>query len=401
MTVEWHNGIVKPAWQPVVFREVLQDPFHRRLGAIAIFASIALIAIGLRALPDGSDEIRNVLHHLNFAPLIVAGLLYGWRTAVAATLVAFLAETLNLPRTIRESALDAVDLLVELAIFGAAGIIAGVLADRDRGQRRRVEQANSELERVYTELRQNIEQMKKAERLSAAGQLSASLAHEIRNPLASISGSVALLKRAHSGESNGTSRECLEIIEKESYRLNRLLTNFLEFARPRVPRFQPADLGEIVQSVLALAAHSKPSNVEFRRILRAGLPTIECDPEQLKQVLLNLVMNAIQASANGGVVEISADARNGKVFLAVRDEGTGMSGDLNGTGSDRIFEPFFTTKENGSGLGLAISAKIVEQHGGTIRARRNEERGMTFLIELPAAQERHSPSLLVPPEVKR
>ncbi len=356
----------------------------------ALLASIAAIALTLRALPAGSNEVRNILHHLNFAPLILTGMLFGWRAALMASLVAFAAEGLNLPRTIRESALDAVDLSVELGIFGVAGVIAGILSDRSRRQRTRLEQAASELQRVYRELSENVEQMKKAERLSAAGQLSASLAHEIRNPLASISGAAGLLKRSYvsHGEHRGTSVECLDIIERESHRLNKLLTGFLEFARPRAPRFQKADIGELVQSVISLAGHSAHTKLTLQPHVQPDLPLLECDPEQLKQVLLNLLMNAIQASPGGGTVEVLAGQQDGQAVIAVRDEGEGILPAEQGGTPSRMFEPFFTTKENGSGLGLAISAKIVEQHGGTIQAIRNPERGMTFLVYLPFTQEK-------------
>src|SRR5665213_1497786 len=116
VTIEWHNVSVKSLSENAPSHDSAQVLIRQRAGIVGIFASIALIAIILRALPAGSDEIRNTLHHLNFAPLIVAGLLYGWRAATAATMFAFLAESLNFLRTLRASAFDAIDLLVELAI---------------------------------------------------------------------------------------------------------------------------------------------------------------------------------------------------------------------------------------------------------------------------------------------
>lgn len=362
----------------------------RRYWSIAaVFVAVILIATLLRRLPADEVETRNILHHLNFVPLILAGM-FGWRMALAVTTFAFLAEAFNFQQALLSSTFDAVDLATELAIFGIASIVAGVLSDRSRLQRQRLEQSTSELSRVYQELSQNIEQLKKAERLHAAGQLSASLAHEIRNPLASISGAAGLLKRSYmasASETNGTSEECLEILEKESQRLNKLLTNFLEFARPRAPRFQAAEIGEIVQSVIAVAGHSGDHRVELRRNLRRDLPMIECDPEQLKQVLLNLIMNAIQASSAGGVVEVSATTENGTLAISIRDNGNGLSPEKSAQILSHMFEPFFTTKEKGTGLGLAISAKIVEQHHGKLQGRTNPDGGMTFRVELPWLQQ--------------
>jgi signal transduction histidine kinase len=240
-----------------------------------------------------------------------------------------------------------------------------------------LEKTTLELENVYTELRQNIERLTKAERLSAVAQLSASLAHEIRNPLAGISGAAGILRRGHANADNV--RECVEIIEKESQRLNKLLTHFLEFARPRAPRMQPTDLAAVIDSVVALAAHSPGgSAVEFRRLIADGLPEVECDSEQLKQVLLNLVINSIE-EAPRSVVELHAAADDATVTITVRDQGPGVSPERQA----HMFDPFFTTKDTGTGLGLAIASKIVEQHGGVLRAASAPGRGMDMIVHLP------------------
>jgi signal transduction histidine kinase len=220
--------------------------------------------------------------------------------------------------------------------------------------------------------------MKKTERLSAAGQLAASLAHEIRNPLASISGAAGILKRGNASPDN--KQECLGILEKESQRLNKLLTNFLDFARPRLPRYQRVDPSSLVQSVTVLARHAAMrQQVEVIDDLVQRLPSIDCDAEQMKQVLLNVVLNAIQASQSGGRVVVKAFAEADNLCIEVLDEGCGMSSEE----LDRMFEPFFTTKESGTGLGLAVAANIVEQHRGALRATKNSAGGMTFRLELP------------------
>jgi len=223
-----------------------------------------------------------------------------------------------------------------------------------------------------------VERLKKAERLHAAGQLSASLAHEIRNPLAGISGAAGILKRGNASPENV--RGCLEIIEQESQRLNKLLTNFLVFARPRAPRFQATDLRAVVESVASLAFHSPATDsVGTRLDLPDDLPEVKCDPELLKQVLLNLLVNAREATPAGGRVTVSARTAGPSVIVSVHDEGCGITPEQ----QDRIFDPFFTTKDNGTGLGLSIASKIIEQHGGALVAERNMGRGMTFRIELP------------------
>ena len=351
---------------------------------------IAMVAFNIVVLasvpwfiPASHFQIHNVLHHLNFVPLMVAGMLYGWRGAILFMLFADLAYAPHLYVSWDVNRFDASDQLVELSIFGGAGVIAGLLADRERRQRFNLEKTKQELERVYLELQQNIERLRKGERLYAAGQLSASLAHEIRNPLASISGAAGILGRGNASAENV--QNCLEIIDKESHRLNKLLTSFLDFARPRAPRFQLTDLASVIASVANLAEHANNvRNVRLYQQIEESLPELECDPEQMKQVLINLTMNAIQASPIDGAVWLSGWSSFDRVYVSVRDEGCGIPAEQ----QDQIFDPFFTTKENGTGLGLAIASMIVAQHGGLLTARKNAERGMTFQLELPRDRRR-------------
>src|ERR1700735_3730896 len=207
-----------------------------RAKALLIVILVVALAVFNWMAPAHHVILHNVLHHLNILPFMLAGMFFGWRGALKTILL--LATLLQGPSIYRhwfQEPLDAQDQVVEISTFGLAAVIAGLLADRERTQRKRVEATKVELEHVHTELQQNIDHLKKTERLTAAGQLSASLAHENRNPLASISGAAGILAR---GQVSGEGRaECLEILTKESQRLNKLLTNFLDFARPRLPRF--------------------------------------------------------------------------------------------------------------------------------------------------------------------
>ena len=207
-----------------------------RMKAILIACLVVLLAVFTWVIPPHAEWLHNILHHLNILPFMLAGLFFGWRGALKTLLLACVLQAPSIYRHWHRAPTDAQDQMVELSTFGMAGVIAGVLADRERMQRRRVETTKRELERVYSELQQNLEQLKKTERLSAAGQLSASLAHEIRNPLASISGAAGILARGQA--SAQSQRDCLEILTAESQRLNKLLTNFLHFARPRLPEVQ-------------------------------------------------------------------------------------------------------------------------------------------------------------------
>ncbi len=349
--------------------------------AAGIALLIFILAIVTWFTSPRALEIHNILHHLNFLPFMLAGMLFGWRGALQALLFAVLIETPSVVRHWAASPFDSQDQVVELTIFGVAGVIAGLLSDRERVQRQRVEITKIELERVYTELSQSITQLKKTERLTAAGQLAASLAHEIRNPLASISGAAGILTRGQASEANRD--ECLGILDKESHRLNKLLTNFLDFARPRTPRFGHVEPESIIESVATLARHAAIlQHVELRYESHCGIRELECDAEQLKQVLLNLIINAVQATEGSGVVRVTCTSPEGYLRIDVKDHGRGIPT----SEQDRIFEPFFTTKETGTGLGLAIAANIIEQHGGRLTAHTNPDSGMTFRMELPWEQ---------------
>jgi signal transduction histidine kinase len=268
--------------------------------------------------------------------------------------------------------------IAEFADFLLAGLIVGFLADRDRKQKRALERTTKELAEVYRELQDNFDRMKRAERLYALGQLSAGLAHEIRNPLASISGATGILKRGQAPEQQKA--ECLGIIDRECERLKTLLTNFLEFARPRPPRYQPIAPAALLESVAALSAHAAGGRpIAVRQEIAPNLPALQSDAEQLKQVLLNLLINAMQAMPDGGEIVLAARSQADRLRIDVRDQGCGITPE----NIDRIFDPFFTTKEHGTGLGLSVAHQIVSQLGGILSAERNEGAGMTFSVQLP------------------
>ncbi len=351
-----------------------------RVTAALIAILVVTLAIFTWIAPPRAEVLHNILHHLNILPFMLAGMFFGWRGALKTILLALVLQAPSIHRHWFRAPLDAQDQVVELSTFGAAGLIAGMLADRERLQRKRVEDTKLELERVYLELRQNIDHLKKTERLTAAGQLSASLAHEIRNPLASISGAAGILAR---GQASTVSRlECIDILTKESQRLNKLLTNFLDFARPRLPRYQRTDLAEMVQSVTALARHvASQHDVTLRLELPEEMHEIECDPEQIKQLLLNLILNAIQATPRNGIVTIRSRFAADRLWIEVCDAGLGIAVE----DRERIFDPFFTTRKEGTGLGLAVASNIAAQHGGRLSCRPNADRGSIFRLEMPSA----------------
>jgi signal transduction histidine kinase len=349
-----------------------------------IGAAIAAIS-GLHFLVDERLFLwQNILHHLYVLPIMYAALRFGWRgglTASAAAAVTFLPHALTMHAAPPFPGYLLSRIMAVIEYFLAAAVI-GWLSERDRRQKLDLERTANDLQKVLHDLQGSMERMKKSERLYVAGQLSAGLAHEIRNPIASIAGAAGLLQRNSGSEERR--RECLEIISKECAWLNRLLTSFLQFARPRTPLFQAVQIEPVLDAVAGLAVHAIGQQpITIRKRIDPGLPEIECDAEQMKQVFLNLFLNAIQAMPKGGEIMVSASARDGGVVIAVRDQGCGMSPENLG----RLFDPFFTTKETGTGLGLPVAHQIVAQHGGTLWADPNPEGGMTFWVKLPFKRE--------------
>ena len=368
---------VQPAaWENEVMVTVPASLRTDYVKAAFIVLLVVMLAVFTWMIPPHVEWLHNILHHLNILPFMLAGLFFGWRGALRTVLLATVLLSPAIYRHWYSAPVDAQDQIVELSTFGTAGLIAGVLAQRERTQRRRVEATKRELETVHRELQQNVEQLRRNERLTAAGELSASLAHEIRNPLASISGAAGILARGQaSAHSQG---ECLEILTIESQRLNKLLTNFLNFARPRLPRMQQTEAADLLQSVSLLAQHAAAER-DILLVTRAEPSTLRCDPEQIRQLLLNLLLNAMEASPRAATVHLAGTVAANSYCMVVRDEGEGISPEA----QSRLFEPFFTTKFTGTGLGLAIASTIASQHDATLVCTPNQPRGTLFTLELP------------------
>lgn len=233
-----------------------------------------------------------------------------------------------------------------------------------------------------THIKEMEESMRRSEKLATIGQLAAGIAHEVRNPLASISGAIQLLKEEQEG-SESTQR-LMEIILAESGRLNRLITDFLLYAQPPKLNKKKVDVGALVDNTLEVFSRSPQwtKGIKLAKIMEPDI-TISADPQQLEQILWNLFINAVDAMGEKGTLEVKVhkDGTGQTATLVVADTGKGIAPkDI-----DKIFDPFFTTKEGGSGLGLSIVHKIVEIHGGDIAVESRSHHGTTFTLTFPAA----------------
>lgn len=247
------------------------------------------------------------------------------------------------------------------------GLLASYLAER-------LQTAGGEVE----DARRRAEQ---AERMAVLGQLAAGLAHEIRNPIGSISASVQMLK---TGVEREEDRQLCDIVLRESQRLDELVSDMVDLSRPRRPDMHDIDLAVVVAEVVELAARSGRGASDVR-VTAAGAKSapIRADAGQMRQVVWNLVRNAIQASGSGGEVRVRLETEP-RVVLSVEDDGVGIDSQA----MEQLFDAFFTTRSKGTGLGLAVVKRIVDEHGFSITVRSDRGEGAAFIVDFGEASHR-------------
>ncbi|MBW5827045.1 two-component system sensor histidine kinase AtoS [Yersinia kristensenii] len=225
------------------------------------------------------------------------------------------------------------------------------------------------------EVQRRIEQ---AERLATLGELMAGVAHEVRNPLTAISGFVQILKDS---EKDPQRLEYTHIILKEVQSINRVIQQLLDFSRPRIGRYHQVNLNQILrESLILVKTKGVEARVDFHVQLDENLSDIEADGELLKQVLLNILINAVQSiTARGEIIIKTQTLDDNYQQITVKDNGCGIADDI----KSKVFDPFYTTKPSGTGLGLSISQRIIASHDGDIRLESQPNKGTTFIIILP------------------
>ncbi|HEX3774800.1 MAG TPA: ATP-binding protein [Polyangiaceae bacterium] len=253
--------------------------------------------------------------------------------------------------------------LVNLLVLIVVALLAGTLADRLRW--------------TGGELAAATERADQAERMAALGRLAAGLAHEIRNPLGSIAGSIQLLRTA-AGLSDEDQKLC-DIIQRETGRLNDLVTDMVDLSKPKKPILSSVDVARIAREVVSLGAKSgrAVSDVDIS-YSGVDLAEVTADGAQLRQLIWNLVRNAVQASGPGEAVEVAVELLGGHTWLRVSDHGVG----IDDAAKERLFDAFFTTRSQGTGMGLAVVKRIADEHGFAIVVESSRGRGATFRVDL-------------------
>jgi two-component system sensor histidine kinase HydH len=316
----------------------------------------------------GHSSLMHAIHsRLCYIPIVLAAFWFGVRGGIitAMTISAFALLYIRIKPVSNPS--DMYGEFAEIAFYFAIGGFAGILLDSERSSRKRSEEAERRLQH--------------AERLSLIGQMVASIAHEIKNPLGSIKGAVQILRdRTTSEKDRG---EFTTIIEKEVDRLDKVVKDYLTFARPSPVSTAKINLNEIIQAVIKQMRFQFDEHNISIFFEPEDIPKIDGDPDKLRELYLNIMLNSLQAVPGGGKIEISSleifEKTGNRVETRISDTGRGIADE----NLSRIFEPFFSTKSQGTGLGLATAKAVVDEHGGTIRAESTLGKGTTFIIDFP------------------
>ena len=341
----------------------------------------------------GEMGINSPYYPIYFLPVVSAAIYFGPIATLAWTTAASLAYISLLIPALQEYELTPAAttiLTIRVLFFFIAAILVNRFATENRRQVERLQILSEKLVETNRQLRRAEAEAHRAERLAALGQLSAGLAHEIRNPLGVIKGSAEMLSRKIAG-SQPLVAELAGYISSEVNRLNALVVRFLDFARPSKLELRPVRVSEIVDRALESAAASFPNaKVKIERQYAQGLPEIQADRQLCEQVFVNLITNAFQAMEGQDAsldatlrLSIAPEVSNGEsgVCVTVEDSGPGVPPELR----EQIFNPFFTSKKDGVGLGLSIVAKIVDDHRGAIRLDSDTTHGARFRVFFPQA----------------
>jgi signal transduction histidine kinase len=350
-------------------QEFKHDKSH--ISVAAILGAIVSISL-LHYLTDLHQHVLHAAYQrLYYVPIIFAAYKFGVKGGLAASIAS---TAFYLPHIFLQWGMGHHfgDQLCDIAMFNVIGCVTGLFAQKEKEMSRKYKEA-------YEMLQSSFEKAKNADRLAAIGSLAAAVAHEIRNPINGIKGAQEIVFEKFSPEDKEF--KFIGIVRKEMARLEDIVSEILSFARPREPNMRKTDIGAVAASVADMCCnHAAARGVELSGESRPGAIHADADADMIKQALLNLALNGIDACGPGGEVSISVDKEGRQAVIRVRDNGSGVCE----ANLDKIFEPFFSTKTAGTGLGLAVSRKIIEKHGGEISVKSKEGEGSVFEVRLDA-----------------
>jgi len=351
---------------------------HPSIRILVLALAIGAISGGHYATSQSQIIWHEVFQHLYYLPVVLGAYWFGTTGGLVTAVVTSLAYLPHIQMTWMDNYPYVVNQYADILVFHLIGLTVGMLSTSQRQAMARTQQAAGELAAANLELSESFEHVRRADRLSALGEVSAGLAHEIRNPLGSLRGALEILRDR--AQPDTPDAEFSELALTELGRLHDLVTTFLSHARPRPPESRSGRLGESIEHIFGLLRpQAKQLGVRLEVSREGSSLELPFDRQQIEQALFNVLLNAIQASPRGGVVTLRETYPDSAGVVEVTDEGPGIPAEYR----DRIFDPFFTTKERGTGLGLAITHRIVNDHGGQVAVDSLETGGTRVQIRLP------------------
>lgn len=367
-------------------------PARARVYSMLIKVLLATLLLG----HTGGIPINSSYYLIFYLPVVSAAMIYDiwralfWTFLSSAAYCSYLIPALQVYEL---TASGATELAIRILFFFLAAIVVNRFVEETRHQSKRYKLLAEAQAETNRRLEQAQADMRRSERLAALGQLSAGLAHEIRNPLGVIKGSAEMLSQKIA-KSDPLVSELAGYISSEVNRLNALVNRFLDFARPLQPEFSTENVPSLLdQSLKVVQDHWPESKVELVKDYAFDLPTLSLDAGLCEQVFTNLFFNAYEAMPDGGKLKVTAARANSDgqeaVAIEIEDTGPGIPLEI----QDQIFNPFFTTKKGGVGLGLSIVSKIIDNHSGEIKVQSSPGKGTCFRILLPVDSTSHQGSL--------
>jgi two-component system sensor histidine kinase HydH len=361
---------------PVVERTSAPTTFGVTLSRAAGLIGAIVAITALRYATGGSESIWHELSlRLYYVPILVSAYWYG---VPGGLIVALLSSGVYVQHIFQPAPAFDASRYAEVLVFHVVGLCVGMLSTAQQRVTARYQNVAATLESANRELRDSYEQIRRIDRLKTLGEVATGLAHEIRHPLASIRGAFEIIEARSQIDTPESEFSRLGIAEVD--RLDHLVWEFLRYARPHDPELVSVSLHDIAERVIRLLrVESERAQVRLETEGGATRLDVWVDPLQIEQVLLNVVLNAIQASPAGTRILIREQLDHQQAVLDVVDEGPGIPAEH----LSSVFSPFFTTKEKGTGLGLAIAHRIVTAHDGRIDVHQTSTRGTCIRIHLP------------------
>lgn len=370
---------------------IIRDRYFSRPWHLLLILALILGVTVLHYLTSTfHTPIHDIYRRLYYLPIVLGGVWFGLRGGLLA---AAFVSLLYLPHVLWQLVPfhgNLLEQVLEMLLYHVVGGITGLLSQRERRQQKLYQQAAERLERSYGQLRRQADELivadtalRQSQRLSTLGEMSANLAHEIRNPLGSIRMAAEVVTDGLSEDDHRY--EFGQILQKETQRLNAVLEDFLGLARSPAEDVEDVELAALFHELkLQLTPAASANRVAI--VVEQTDEKLELAPLPLHQALLNLAQNAIQAMPAGGQLTLSLQRTPDQLRLLVEDTGEGISDDA----LQKIFSPFYTTRKDGTGLGLAITQRQVERLGGTLEVESQPGVGTKFVIGLPLPKQQES-----------